>query len=433
VSWIKRHPLWAIAALAFAVRSACAVVTEFKPIFPAYYYTDARLVNEEALAGLAALREGRAPVLSGPIGSRLHLLMTLDVYRVFGPRPLAVKLLNAALGAAGIAALVAAFGLVFPAPAAFASGIALALWPSHAFYTSQNLKESPTHALAFLGLAAAIALGSRPPASGARRSAFAAAAAAGLIGAGFFRSYILLCAAAALGAAFALEAARRKPRGPALAVLAVAAAAAACYTPASHAVFASLQLPGEESTMSSSDAMRIRPSFLPETVVDRKNTAVFRPTSPEGLSTFRHVRQESDRDWAAINAHREIATQIFPDVVFRSWTDVFAYLPKGAFYVLFMPLPGLYPMGGKLGRIAASAENLLLLTLACFAAAGILRGPSTAGRATLMLYFAAMATGAALLEFDLGSAGRHKLLYLPMLFPFAAEEILRLLGRKEPA
>ena len=40
---------------------------------------------------------------------------------------------------------------------------------------------------------------------------------------------------------------------------------------------------------------------------------------------------------------------------------------------------------------------------------------------------------AALLEYDLGSAGRHQLMYLPMLFPFAAEEILRLLGRKEPA
>jgi hypothetical protein len=39
--------------------------------------------------------------------------------------------------------------------------------------------------------------------------------------------------------------------------------------------------------------------------------------------------------------------------------------------------------------------------------------------------FLAMTAGSALMEFDLGSASRHKLLYLPMLFPFAAEEIIR--------
>ena len=432
MSWIKRHPVWAIAALAFAVRAACAVVTEFKPIFPAYYYTDARLVHADALAGLAALAEGRAPVLNGPIGARLHLLMTLGVYRVFGPRPLAVKLLNAALGAGGIAALVAAFALAFSWPAALASGIALALWPSHAFYTSQNLKESPTHALAFFGFAAVLALGLRPPGSKARRLALGAVASAGLIGAGFFRSYVLLCLSAALCAAFALEAARRKPRGRALAALAVAASAAALFPLASRSLDAALQGPGEATTMNASGAGR-GSNFLPETVVNRKTTVAFRPMSPEGLSAFRLQRQESDREYAAVNMEREIGTQLFPDLEFRSWTDVVAYFPKGAFYVLFMPLPGLYPMGGKLGRIAASAENLLLLTLACFAAAGFLRGARTAGRAALMLYFVAMTAGAALLEFDLGSAGRHKLLYLPMLFPFAAEEILRLLGRKEPA
>ena len=42
-----------------------------------------------------------------------------------------------------------------------------------------------------------------------------------------------------------------------------------------------------------------------------------------------------------------------------------------------------------------------------------------------------MAAGAALLEPDLGSATRHKLLYLPMLFPFAVEELLRLHNRRK--
>jgi len=373
--------------------------------------------------------------LTGPLSRRLHVLMTLGVERVFGPRTLPVKLLNAALGAAGIAALVAAFELVFSGAAALASGAALAVWPSHAFYTSQNLKESPTHALAFVGLLGVLALGLRPPASAARRAALAAAAAAGLIGAGCFRSYVLLSLAVALCAAFAGAAALRKPRADALAALAAAAAAAALFSPFSAAAYSALQPPAERIAVEAdSNAQRLLPTLVPETIADEPaGTAVYRPTSPEGLSVFRRVRQASDRLWAENNAGREIGTQIFPDAEFHSWLDVFAYLPKGAFYVLFMPLPGLYPTGGKIGRIAASAENLLLLAIACFAVAGFVRGPKTAGRAALILYFAAMTAGAALLEFDLGSAGRHKLLYLPMLFPFAAEEILRLLRREEPA
>ncbi len=431
MSWIKRHPLLAIAALAFSLRAAAAVVTEFKPIFPAYYYTDAALIGQDAADGLEAVEAGHPPILVGPLSQRIHLLMTLDVYRLFGPRALPVKLLNAALGAAGIAALVAAFALVFPWPAAAAAGVALSFWPSHVFYTSQNLKESPTHALAFCGLAAALALGTKMDAPPRRRAALAAAAVFALICAGFFRSYVLLCASAALGAAFGAEALRRRSRTAAFAA-ATAAAAAVLFLPASRGLYAALQRPGDASA-SISDEERARPSLLPVTVSASNAGVVYRPTSPEGLSGFRRTRQEADRSWAGYHMNREIGTQLFPDVTFHSWLDVLAFLPKGAFYVLFMPLPGLYPMDGKIGRIAAAAENLTLLGIALLAAAGLARGPLTAGRAALALYFAAMTAGAALLEFDLGSAGRHKLLYLPMLFPFAAEELFRLLGRKEPA
>ena len=430
MSWIKKRPLLAVAALAFAVRAAVAVATEFKPLFPAYYYTDARLANADALTGLSAVLEGRPVLLTGPLSHRLIVLMTLGTYRVFGPRLLAVKLLNALLGAIGVTALVAAFALVFPAPSAFAAGAAIALWPSHVFYTSQNLKESPTHALASIGLLAALTLGLRPPESGTRRAALAALALGSLMGVGFLRGYVLLCLSGALCVAFALAAARPGACGRELLVFAVAASAAALYLPASHSLFGALRRPGDYAGLSLSDAAG--PSLLPLSVQAETN-AVSRPTSPEGVTAFRHAYQAYDRRWAAAIAQREIGTQIFPDADFHTWGDVLAFLPKGAFYVLFMPLPGLYPMDGKIGRIAASAENLVLLALACFAAAGILRGPKTAGRAALLLYFAAMTTGTSLLEFDLGSAGRHKLLYLPMLFPFAAEEIMRLLGRKEPA
>jgi hypothetical protein len=57
------------------------------------------------------------------------------------------------------------------------------------------------------------------------------------------------------------------------------------------------------------------------------------------------------------------------------------------------------------------------------AAAGARRGASTPGRAALWGFFLAMTAGSALLEFDLGSASRHKLLYLPFLVPFGAEAL----------
>ena len=56
--------------------------------------------------------------------------------------------------------------------------------------------------------------------------------------------------------------------------------------------------------------------------------------------------------------------------------------------------------------------------------------PSRVWPSMMRAFFAAMAAGASLLEFDLGSAGRHKLLYVPMLFPFAAEQARRLLQRR---
>ncbi|HXS99793.1 MAG TPA: hypothetical protein VN915_03910 [Elusimicrobiota bacterium] len=431
MSWIKRRPLLAIAALAFAVRAASAVVTEFKPIFPAYYYTDAKSAHEEALAGLAAVRAGQPIALEGNLSHRLHILMTIGVYRALGPSELGIKLFNAAVGAAGIAALAGAFGYLFTPAAALAAGAALALWPSDAFYTSQNLKESPTLALAFIGLLAAFPLGLRPPLAAPRRSALAALLFCSLVGVGLLRSYILLCMAGALIAAFALEARSPELRSRSLRVVAVSALAMALYPVFSHALYAGLQRSGEAGTRSAPDNARIQPSLIPETISDNTRITVYRPTSPEGLSAFRHTRQFNDRRFAWNAAGREIGTQIFPDVIFHSWLDVLLYLPKGAFYVLFMPLPGLYPMDGKLGRIAAAAENLILLAFACLAAAGFWRGPKNAGRVSLILFFAGMTIGSALLEFDLGSAARHKLLYLPMLFPFAAEELLRLLGREE--
>lgn len=427
MSWIRRRPLTALAGLAFALRIACAAVTEYEPIFPPYYYTDAAMIHSYAISALKDIQAGRPPTINGSLGERLQTTMSLGIYRAFGPRPFLIKTLNALMGALAIAAFVWAMSKTFPPSSALGAGLVLAIWPSHIFYTSQNLKEAPVSLLAYAALGAVLAAGFDAQAPRSRTAAFALAAAAGLLGAGFYRSYVLLCLSAACLAALSLSF-LRPPRANAMLTAAAIIASLALYPAASRGLLSTFRA----GALGAADQGRIQPRLIPVTYDNADWNTVNRPTSPEGLTGFRRTRQTADRRWAAANANREIGTQIHPDAEFKTWLDVLLYLPNGAFTVLFMPLPGLYPLDGKVGRWAAAAENSALLLIALFAAAGIARAPMTAPRLGLLAFFAAMTMGSALLEFDLGSAGRHKLLYLPMLFPFAAEEALRLFRGKEP-
>ncbi|MBI2789621.1 MAG: hypothetical protein HYX59_13160 [Elusimicrobia bacterium] len=426
MSWIRRRPLTALAALALALRVACAVATEIKPIFPAYYYTDAVVIHGYALSALEDVRAGRPPAINGTLGERLQTSISLGFYRVLGPRPFVVKLFNAVMGALAVAAFAWAMTFAFPARAALGAGLAMAVWPSHVFYTSQNLKEAPVALMAFAALGAALAAGFNAKTSRARAASFALGAGLALLAAGFYRSYVLVCLGAAILAAVGLEAAHHPRTNSLLAAVAILAALAV-HPSASRGLLASFHT--RES--SAAGQGRAQPRMIP-VAYSADSLEVHRPTSPEGISRFRNSRQAADRLWAATKADREIGTQIYPGASFKTWLDVLFYLPKGAFTVLFMPLPGLYPMDGKIGRWAAAGENSALLLIALLAAAGFARGSKAPARIGLFAFFAMMTAGAALLEFDLGSAGRHKLLYLPMLFPFAAEEALRLFRGKEP-
>lgn len=427
MSWIRRRPLTALAAFALALRVASALATEIKPVFPSYYYTDAAVIHGYALSALEDIRAGRPPVISGTLGERIQTLVSLGFYRVFGPHPLMVKLFNAVMGALAVAAFAWAVSFAFPAQTALGAGLAVAAWPSHIFYTAQNLKEAPVALMVFLSLGAALGAGFDAKTSRARAASFALGAGLALLSAGLYRSYVLVCLGAALLVALGLEAAH-PPRENALLAAGVLLTTLAVYPSASRRLLASFHT--RES--SAADQGRISTHLIPVTYSD-DSRSVERPTTPEGISRFRSSRQAADRLWAETKADRKIGTQIYPDASFKTWLDVLLYLPKGAFTVLFMPLPGLYPMDGKIGRWAAAGENSALLLIALLALAGFARVPKTPARLALLAFFAAMTVGAALLEFDLGSAGRHKLLYLPMLFPFAAEEALRLLGKKEPA
>lgn len=224
-----------------------------------------------------------------------------------------------------------------------------------------------------------------------------------MLGVGFWRPPVLTALSAALLGALSLALARGKGRRAAAAAL---LAAVTC----SLALYA----------------------FMSRRA-DAYESQLIPAVSVRGLDFYRKEQMRVGRDMARDIGRRELGTAIYPDVRFSSWGGVLAFVPKAAVTVLFMPLPGLYPLEGNIGRIAASAENVFLLLIALAAVAAIARGGVTPVRMGLLTFFGVMTLGAALLEIDLGSAGRHKLLYLPLLFPFAAEEVIRILRRPRKA
>jgi glycosyltransferase involved in cell wall biosynthesis len=403
--------LTAVALAAFALRLGFALVTEVTPIFPAYYYNDSRFIDSTA-AGMANAWQSHTPYPAGIAPERrAHALMLAGIYRVFGHRPLLGKIANAALGATAAALLVLAAGPALGPGPALTGAAVVALWPSHAFFTSQNFKDGMSLLLLWSALALLSMAASAPQPRRAARCAIPAAILLALVG--FFRSYLMVTALLGAAAAFAIKALRRSERGAALAGLACALMALPLYIKLAAFAYAGplADVSSAASTQPTEDALLLKTTG--------GHGAVTEPFSLEGLTRTRHWRQDADRRYSLTVAGREIGTQLFPNADFTSWFDLLVFLPRAAFYVLFMPLPGLYPIGRNLGRIAASLENLAILALALLALRGALRRRPEPSAALLLVFFAATAAGSALFEFDLGSATHHRIAYLPALFPFA--------------
>jgi 4-amino-4-deoxy-L-arabinose transferase-like glycosyltransferase len=105
---------------------------------------------------------------------------------------------------------------------------------------------------------------------------------------------------------------------------------------------------------------------------------------------------------------------LFPDLEFRSWGDILAFVPIGATYFLFGPFP--WEARGALDGLAA-AENLLLyaaVALACIRpwTLGVLRRREVVPLVGFTVLGIA-AFGA--IEGNLGTAYRHKMQFLPFV------------------
>ncbi|GAG09241.1 unnamed protein product, partial [marine sediment metagenome] len=259
--------------------------------------------------------------------------------------------------------------LILPPTAALYFLGLLAFWPSHVFYTSQHLKESAALFLLAAAYYCFLKVWRRCKADAKPRwndQALMAAGALAIIVFGFFRSYLIpiICAALIIGMAVALRQHIKSRRRLGTHALAVAWILAALFL---HRPIATLIKPHLYAPKGTSSSV-----FLDDiwTVAGPGKTKRLSPYSLRGLSDYRRARLKHSQLWSQRVLGRSIQTQIFPKTEFKTWSDMLLFLPKAIFYSLFMPLPGLYPTGGKLGRLLASSENIGLLVLFVLAVLG---------------------------------------------------------------
>ncbi|MBI3548562.1 MAG: hypothetical protein HY078_05865 [Elusimicrobia bacterium] len=411
-----RRKLLLIAAVACALRAGCALLTRSHPIFPAYYYGDARLIEETAWNFADNWGKGNTYELSLVPSQRLYAFVIASFYHVAGRRDLVVQLCHVAASSVGVLLLALAISSAFGEAMALATALIIALWPSHIFYSSQIFKDGLVMFFAYGTLGAWIPLLERERPSRADAALLALGALALLV-LGSMRAHVLIVLSAALlAASFARLAAAAQRRT--FDVLAAAIVGIVILVLFNHGIIAD-HTPTWTVRKTDSPAPVPQP-LLPQVQTELGKNGYMRPLSPAGLTEFRRVSLRSDRLYAEGAMNRKIGTQLFPNERFDSLWDVAKFIPKNSFFVLFMPLPGLYPMEGKLGRWLSAFENTVLLILFAAAVVGASRMRWTPSRSVFLLTFLAMAVGSSLLEFDLGSANRHKAFYLPLVFPFIA-------------
>lgn len=336
-----------------------SLITEYKPLFPAYYYTDATVTQQAAAVGKP----------SGSMASRAYTGWNRIVFKVIGPRWIIAKAANCTAAAMAVYFLGLAFG--------WEIALVVAVWPSHIFFTSQNFKDS------FIIASTCWSVWSikqhRVP--------------LGIVPLMLLRGFV----AWILAAAFAIAGHWRKFPVK----LVVAACASAIFF--RYLFSGPLRIEGSDPTHAV--------STIP-TSYDMKAGEPVAPYSPQGIARFRKTRQDNDRNFA----QREIGTQLFYGQEFKTWLDVVLFIPKGSVNVLFMPLPIFSPLP-NIGRTLSAIENLAVLTLTIFCVFRIRRIDQF--KAGVLLFVILNICVSALFEPDLGSAARHKILYLPLLWGLA--------------
>lgn len=408
--------------LALAARLGVVALTEWRPVFPDYFEADAREHHLVAARMLADRREGRPvePTLSP--AKRVYDYGLAALYHLVGPRPVWARVMNAVLAALAVLLLFHLALLFLPEPGAARFAAFLSLWPSYAYFGGGNTKDP----LVFLLLAGSVStyLSYLRDGAGSRLAGCAAL----LVALGLLKTHFVLAVAAGLALPTAALAVFAPPgrRRRLLAAVACAVAAGILYRPVARVLLERwLVAPASMRGHAQEELGSVFSYPAPDT---RPEGASF--SIPRRVQEFRDSRQYWSQRHAWATQGRRIETQVLPGARLDGWLDLLLFVPRSAFHVLFMPLPGLYPLDGKLGRWLSALENVGLLALFALAVLRLCRESWELDVLVLVGLFAVLAAASGLFEFDLGGAVRHKPEYLPFILLFAFRPVAGTTARR---
>ena len=398
-SVLRAHrPVLLLFFAAVILRLLCAVLVLYviipKGIFPSYYFGDS---TEYQKGAFELLKNGIFSVLPDASSGHIwYMRIAAFFYSVFGPRLIVMMCVNAFLSSVVVFLIYKMGLLLFNKKIAFGAALVYTAYPSMIFFGCMDIRDPWIAFFSLLACTSVLAI-----LNGKKNFLWVPVFFAALFAASLLRPQTALFFLAAIVLSLAGLLAFKNFRPVAgMSVLIIASglvykltnlsfvAAGTSETPTVHAV----AVPEKSSTAF---------HFLARVVDFRYNFLYSNATTSIPPSTL-----------------------LFPDWRFHSVFGLMLMELKLVLYVLFMPLPFIYPEGGRIARLLQGVENTAFLTLFALFVYGLYRAVKTGAiRASGLFIFIYIAVFIGIWSFfcpDLGSATRYKLQYIPLMLPFMA-------------
>lgn len=406
-----RHPLSIIFFTALALRLTSALFTTYviipEGIFPDYYFSDSAGFHRNALI---LLEKGNLlhSLDNVPAAHAPYIRLSAFFYMIIGPYPVMMMIFNSAVSSLIVLLIYKIGSEVFDERVGFLAGLIYGLAPSAVFFGSLHMRDSLIALSNIVAVHCVVRI-----LSGTKRPLYHVAGfVLSLFFSGLFRSqmFIFMSAAALLSATAYLFFMKF---GPFLKSVALS------FLPIAEYMAVKQFFNGPDLSAAATTAITAAP-------------AAATTTNPTLFSDFFGYIAAFRYKFLQANMESMVPpnTILFPDWVPSSFFDVILMELKLIFYILFMPLPFLYPIDGSTGRLFMCSENLLFLTAFLFAVAGFVFSlRDRVSRQSAIFLGAYLASIIAIYAFfapDLGSAARYKLQYLPIMSIFTAFGVLKL-------
>ncbi|MDA8175357.1 MAG: hypothetical protein M0018_12390 [Nitrospiraceae bacterium] len=393
------RPVILLFLAALALRLLCAVVVKGviipRRIFPAYYFGDTK---EYQTGAFELLKNGIFSPVHGYSGGHVwYMRIEAFFYTIFGPHTLVMMAVNASLSAAVIF-LIYKMGLfLFNNKIALSACALYAVYPSLIFFSSLNLRDPWIAFFSLLACTSVLAIMNEESRLLWIPVFFFSLLTASLLRpqtALFFLVTIVLLSVWLLAV---------KKFGQAINS---AALIISCWV-----IYKLTTLPFISV-----------PDIYPATPAKPVAVPVPAPAHYKLMAKVMEFRY----GFLYANEHTGIppATLLYPGWRFHSIPGLVLMEIKLVLSVLFLPLPFIYPDGGRIARVFQGIENTAFIAAFILFALGLYAAVKAGkNRAPHLFTFIYLAVFIGIFSFfcpDLGSATRYKLQYIPLMLPFMA-------------